>query len=103
MGESGKAGAVEVDGEGLVGSAEGVDAHVELAAAEEERVEEVALADVGLGRVVAVEGLPLGDVGDLVEDEDALALALAGLRGEGGTGFMIHSVLLSFCVFLNSS
>lgn len=103
MGEAGKTGAVEVDGERLVGGAESVDAHVELAATEEERVEEVALADVGLGRVVSVEGLPLGNVCDLVEDEDALALALAGLRGERGTGFMIQSVLLSFCVFLNSS
>jgi hypothetical protein len=103
VGEAREASAVEVDGEGLVGGAEGVDAHVELAPSEEERVEQVALADVGLRRVVAVEALPLRNVPNLVEDENALPLALAGLRPRTGTGFMIHSVLLSFCVFLNSS
>ena len=103
MREPGEPCAVEVDGEGLVGSAEGVDAHVELPAAEEERVEEVALADVGLGRVLFVEGLPLGDVSDLVEDEDAPALALRGLNSPISTGFMIQRILLSFCVRLNSS
>ncbi len=79
MCKSCKPGSVKVDGEGLVSSAESVYAHIELPASEEEGVEEVALADVGFGRVVAVEGLPLGDVCDFVEDEDALALALAGL------------------------
>ena len=79
MRETGESGAVEVDGQGLVGSAECVDAHVELSAPEEQGIEQVALADVWLGRVVAVEGLPLADVCDLVEDEDALALALGGL------------------------
>lgn len=78
VGEAREAVAVEVDGERVVGEAEGVDAHVELAAAEEEGVEDVALADVVLGREVLVGALPLADVRDLVEDEDALALALGG-------------------------
>jgi hypothetical protein len=101
MGEACESGAVEVDGEGLVGGAEGVDAHVELAAAEEEGVEEVALGDVGFGGVVAVEGFPARDVGYFVEDEYAFSLALGGLDRRGVTGFMIQSDLLSFCVFLN--
>lgn len=50
VGEASEAVAVEVDGERVVGEAEGVDAHVELAAAEEQRVEDVALANVVLGR-----------------------------------------------------
>lgn len=103
MCESGESCAVEVDGEWLVGGAKCVDPHVELASTEEKGIEEVALADVGLWRIVPVEALPLRDVANFVEDENALALALAGLRGEEGTGFMIQSVLLSFCVFLNSS
>lgn len=78
VGEAGEPVAVEVDGERVVGEAERVDAHVELASAEEQRVEDVALADVVLGREVLVGALPLADVRDLVEDEDALALALGG-------------------------
>jgi hypothetical protein len=54
------------------------------------------LADIGLGRVIPVERLPFGDVADLVEDKDALALALRCLGYKRDTGFMIHSVLLSF-------
>lgn len=67
---------VEVDGKRVVGDAERVDAHVELPASEEERVENVSLADVVFGGDVLVGALPLADVADLVEDEDALALAL---------------------------
>jgi hypothetical protein len=103
MRESRESSPIQVDSQGLVTSAEGVDAHIELPASKEERIEQVALADIGLGRVIPIEGLPLGDVLDLIEDEDALALALAGLHEGTGTGFMIQRVLLSFCVFLNSS
>lgn len=81
MREPGEPRAVEIDGQRLVGGAKGVDPHIELPAAEEERVEQVALADVGLGRVLLVERLPLGDVCDLVEDEYASALTLGGLSG----------------------
>lgn len=101
--EPGEPGPVEVDRERVVADAEDVDPHVELAAAEEEGVEEVALADVGLGRVVAVVGLPARHLPDLVDDEDALALALRGLNRGSRTGFIIQRDLLSCCVFLNSS
>jgi nucleotide-binding universal stress UspA family protein len=103
VGETSEPSSVEIDGERLIGGAERIDTHVELAAAEEKRIEEIALADVGFGRVVAVEGLPAGDVCDFVEDEDALALALGSLSGEGVTGFIIQRERLSFWVRLNSS
>jgi hypothetical protein len=61
------------------------------------------LDDVGLGGVVFIEGFPSGDVCDLIEDEDAFPLAFGGLSYRGFTGFMIQSILLSFCVRLNSS
>ena len=76
MGKTGESCAVEVDGERLVGGAEGVDAHVELASAEEEGIEEVALTDVGLGRVIAIEGFPSRDICYFIEDEYAFALTL---------------------------
>ena len=81
MRETGESSTVEVNGQRLVRGAEGIDTHIELPTAEEERVEQVALADVGLGRVLLVERLPLGDVCDLVEDEYASALTLGGLSG----------------------
>lgn len=103
MRETGESSSVEIDGQRLVGGAEGVDTHIELPATEEERVEQVSLADVRLRRVIAIEGLPLADIRNLIEDKNALALTLRGLANKTGTGFMIHSVLLSFCVRLNSS
>ena len=48
MGEACETVAVEVDGEGVVGGDQCVDAHIELASSEEEGVEDVALADVVL-------------------------------------------------------
>ena len=87
----------------MVTCAESVYAHVELAASEEKWVDQVALTDVGFGRVVSVEGFPAGDVGDAAEDEDAFSLAFRGLGVGIGTGFMIQSARLSFCVLLNSS
>lgn len=95
MRETGESSTVEVDGQRLVGGAEGIDTHIELSTAEEQRVEEVALADVWLRRIIAIEGLPLADIRNLVEDKNALALALGSLAKKEGTGFMIHSVLLS--------
>lgn len=102
MRETGESSTVEINGQRLVGGAEGIDTHIELPTAEEERVEEVALADVWLRRIFAIEGLPLADIRNLVEDKNALALALGSLAKREGTGFMIHSVLLSLCVRLNS-
>jgi hypothetical protein len=100
--KSGKAIAIEIDCEGVVGDAERIDTHVELPASEEERVEDVSLADIVLGGYVLVGALPLVDFADLVEDEDALALAFRGLGGGGSTGFMIQSILSLFWR-LNSS
>lgn len=96
MGESRKSCPVEVYGQRVVGCAQGVNAHVELPAPEQERVEEVPLADIGLGRVVSVERFPPRNVPDFAEDEDPLSLALGGLCNTIGTGFMIHRALLSF-------
>lgn len=83
MGEAGKASPVEIDGERLIRCAKGVDAHVELSASEEQRVEQVALTDIWLGRAVAVEGLPSRDVVYFIENENTFALAFRSLRYEG--------------------
>ena len=101
--EAGEPVAVEVDSQGVVGCDEGVDAHVKLAAAEEEGVEDVALADVVLDSYVLVGALPAVDFADAIEDENALALALRGLLVSSSTGFMIHSTLSLCWCFLNSS
>ena len=102
MGKTGKPCSVQVDGQGLVGQAQGIDTHIELAASEEHRIEEISLADVGFGRVVAIEAFPPRDITDAVEDEDSFPLALACLGRRRRTGFMIHRERESFWVFLNS-
>ena len=103
MGESCEPCPVEIDCKRVVTCAKGVYPHIEFPAPEEQGVEEVPLADVRLGRVVAVERLPPGDISDLAEDEDTLSLALGGLSYKSCTGFMIQSDLLSCWVRLNSS
>lgn len=54
MREAAEARAVEVDGERVVGGDEDVDAHVELLVADQQRVVDVSLHDVGLGLVAGV-------------------------------------------------
>lgn len=104
MSESSKSSPIKVYGEGLVGCAQSVDAHVEFPAPHEHGVHQIPLADVGLRGVVLVEGFPPGDFVDFVEDEDASALALGSLElVSKNTGFMIHSDLPSLCALLNSS
>lgn len=100
----GKPGAVEVDREGLIGEAEGIDTHVELPSPEKQWVEDVALAYIVFDIGILGGAFPFGDITDFVKDEDAFALALGGLRRGWGTGFMIHRVLPSASwYFLNSS
>ena len=79
VGEPGEPGAVKVDCQGLVVGAESVDAHVELAAAEQQGVEQVALADVLFDRRVPSRSVPPGDIVNLVENENAFTLALRRL------------------------
>lgn len=102
MCESGESCAVEIDGKRLVRGAESVDPHIELSSPEEERIQQVSLTDIWLWWILFIEGLPLGDISDLVEDEDPSSLALRCLNDSSSTGFMIHKVLLSLWVFLNS-
>lgn len=58
MGESCKSRSVKVNGQRVVGRAESVYSHVELSATEQERVEQVALTDIGFGWVVPIERFP---------------------------------------------
>ena len=83
-----------------MGSDQHVDAHVELLMADEEGVVDVPLDDVGLGLIGGVR--PFGDLSDVAEEEDALALAAADLDIGRGTGFMIHTTFCSL-YFLNYS
>ena len=103
VGEPGKTRAVKVNSEGVVTGAENVDSHVELSSSEEQRVQDVPLADVVFSIDLLVGTLPPTDVANLVEDEDALALALGGLDCETSTGFIIHRILSLCWCLLNSS
>ena len=96
VGKTGEPVAVEVNSQGVVGGDQGVNAHIELAAAEEEGVEDIALANVVFDGNVLVGALPATDFADAVEDEDAPALTLRSLLGASSTGFMIHNTL-SLC------
>lgn len=69
---------VKVDGEGVVGGDQDVNSEVELLVADEERVVDVPLDDVGLGLVGHVG--PVADFADVPEEENTLSLASANLR-----------------------
>lgn len=103
VGEPGETRAVEVHGKGVVAGAEDVDSHVELSSSQEQRVQDVPLADVVFSVDLLVGTLPPADVADLVEDEDALALTFGGLDDETSTGFIIHRILSLCWCLLNSS
>lgn len=79
MGETGETCTVEVHRQGLVTSTQGVYSHVEFTTSEEQRVQQVALADVLLYSRVPTGRLPLGNITNLAENEDTPALALRGL------------------------
>ncbi len=46
MGKSGKSASVEIHSQGIVAGAEDVDAHIELSASEEKRVEDIPLTNI---------------------------------------------------------
>jgi hypothetical protein len=100
VGEASEAGAVEVDGEGVVGGDEHVEAEVELLVADEEGVVDVALHDVGLGLVGGIR--PVADVPYAPEQEDPLPLAPPDLHRSSLTGFIIQTLFCSLHL-LNSS
>jgi len=75
MGKSSKAIPIEVDCEWVVGNTQGIDTHIKLPPSKQKRVEDISLADVVFSRNILIGSLPLADVADLVEDEDALPLA----------------------------
>ena len=93
---------VKIDSKGLVAGAEGVNTHIKLPTSEQQGISEVSLTHIRLRRVVPIEGLPPRYLRHPVENENALALALAGLHNDTSTGFIIQRLLLSFCVRLNS-
>lgn len=103
MGKSSKACPIEIDRQWIIGGTKGVDPHIEFPSSEQKRVQQVSLDNIGLRRVILIEGLPSGDICYFIEDEDAFSLAFGGLSHGAFTGFMIQSILLSFCVLLNSS
>ncbi len=94
--ESGKAAAVEVEGEWIVAGAKDVNSHVELPSSEEEGVENVPLADIVFWVDVFIGSFPATDISDFVEDKNAFALAFRGLLHATSTGFMIHKILSLF-------
>lgn len=75
MREPRESGAVEVDGQRVVGDDEDIYAEVELLVANEEGVVDVALDNVGLGGGGSF--CPFRDVADFGKEEDAFALAFA--------------------------
>lgn len=83
-----------------MGGDEDVDAHVEFLVADQQRVVDVSLDDVGLGLVAGVR--PVRDLADCPEEEDTLALTAADLHHPRLTGFMIHTTFWSL-LRLNSS
>ena len=95
MGKPGEPAPVQVDSQRVVGCAQSVYPHVEFPTSEQERVENVTLANIVFDVRFPSGSLPLGHVSHLVEDEDTLALALGCLRKGGVTGFMIQRVLPS--------
>jgi hypothetical protein len=99
--ESRKPGSVEVDCKRLVGGAESVNSHVEFLASEKQGVSDVSLDNVGFSLrvlgVVAKVVLPLRDLLDFVEDENALALRLAD-RFHDPEGFWVVRLLFEFLV-----
>jgi hypothetical protein len=95
--------AVKVDDQRLVGSAKRVDPHVELLPPQEKRVGNVPLHDVRLRlrviRVIAEVVLPLGDLLDFVEKENALALGLAdGLHDPQNLRVRLNRLLLELLI-----
>ena len=66
-----------------------IESHIEFFMADEERIVNIPLDDVGLRLVGDV--CPLADIGDGSEEEDALALASADLNGSEVTGFIIQT------------
>lgn len=93
VGEAAEARPIEVDGQRVVRGDQDVNPHVELFVADEERVMNVTLYDVGFWLVGGV--CPVGDVVEGPKEEDAFALAPADLDSVGGTGFMIQMVFCS--------
>lgn len=79
MGKSSKATSVEIHGQWVVGGAKSVDTHIELPSPEEQRIEDVPLANIVLNRYFLVGALPFIDLANFVEDENAFALAPGGL------------------------
>lgn len=76
--ETREPGPIEVDRQRLISRAKGVDSHVELFAADQQRVADVPLDDVRFGlRTIwfpAEVVLPLGNLCQLVQQEDAFPL-----------------------------
>ena len=79
MSKPSKTSPIEIDRQRLVARAQSIDTHVELSSPEEKRVKQVALADIGLGRVISVKGFPLGDISNFIEEENSFALAFGSL------------------------
>ena len=81
VGKPTEARSVQVHGQWLVTCDQHIDSHVELFASNQQRIHDVTLHDVGLGlwtlwlpsKIV----LPLRDLSELVQQEDAPALGLA--------------------------
>ena len=75
VGEPGKTRPVEVDSQRVIARTEDIDSHIEFAASQEHRVQDVSLADIVLNADFFVGPLPFVDVCYFVEDEDSLSLA----------------------------
>lgn len=97
MGETCKTRTVQINRQGLVAGAKGVNPHVKLPAPEQQWVLKVSLAHVLFYGRVPAGCLPLGNVPDFVKDEDASTLALGRLKLYISlTGFIIQRLLESF-------
>jgi len=69
---------IKINSKGLVAGAKCVNTHIKLSTPEQQGISEVSLTHIRLGRVVPIEGLSPRYLRHPVENEDALALALAG-------------------------
>ena len=101
MGESGKACAIQINGQGVVGCYKDVNSQVEFFISDQERVVDVSLDDIGFGLVRYVG--PVADLVDVSEQENSLALASADLNKRKITGFMIQRAFSLSLFLLNSS
>lgn len=71
---------VQVNSQRLVRCTQSVDTHIKLATPEKQGVQEILLADVVLNTRVPGGGFPFGNIVDILEDKNALALTLRGLH-----------------------